>query len=350
MFRALSSSLLFWPVASDCGGSCHFGASKFDYEEATKCASANTGGGAYTLHQKGEYITEMYAYNCDKHGGMCELHVGFSNGVSNKLGDGQGYYTHASFGPDDTLVGGLTLYVAGPFAGMKGRVHRAATGVTEDFVVGTTSSGCTSVINVDGKQLVGVYGGAGNRIDDLGLLLKPKPCLATDVSGFWKPKGTIVGTTTVKWERGTEYQHQESNTDDWKRSVTASVERSWSLKGKKGSEGGTRKISGEIAHETSSSFSDAWSTKMTESYEVTFDAEDEGKFAWQFAFTADDSCFHTEDSAAQALAITDGAFQPPCCVPGWNVDGKYNQICKTIDAMIPDGEESGCTVQQQTLV
>jgi len=166
-------------------------------------------------------------------------------------------------------------------------------------------------------------------------------CKATKVTGQWVTHGgQIASTGEESWTYGTDYTHSESETESWSNSVTKSVNLGFSFKGVSGSVD----ISGTKSHEISLSYSYSWSTTTSDTYSVDFDKSMIGKQPWQFQFTPYDSCGHTEVSAAKALAITEGAYQPPCCLPGYAKDAPAYKTCVSADAMIPNGTAYGCTV------
>lgn len=181
-------------------------------------------------------------------------------------------------------------------------------------------------------------------------LCASRGCKATEVQGEWVTHGgQIAGATTEKWGYGTDQSISITKTEDWKESVTTKVKQGWRLKGKKGNEGSVE-ITGETAHETSKSYTSAWSESNTHEYEVKYDDADKGKQPWQFQFSPTDSCGNTVQSSAQTLAVTEGAFRPPCCVPGFATDAPYYKVCNSQETMIPDGEEYGCTVDASASV
>lgn len=166
-------------------------------------------------------------------------------------------------------------------------------------------------------------------------------CQATSVKGEWVPHGgQIVSVGSEKWSTGTSYEHSESKTEDWKESVSVKVSQDWTLFGNAGSV----EITGTIAHDTSETYASSWSTTSSHSYEVDYTSDMIGKQAWQFQFSPSDSCGHTETGDVPAMAITAGAFQPPCCVPGYATDAPTYKVCHSADSMIYNGATFGCSV------
>jgi len=177
-------------------------------------------------------------------------------------------------------------------------------------------------------------------------LCESRGCEATRVEGRWVVHGgQIAGETSETWTVGTHQSSSTTSTEDWKQSVSAKVSQGWEFMGQKGG----AEITGSVAHETSISHSSAWSKDDSHTFTVHYSAEDRGKQPWQFQFSSSDSCGHIVQSSAQTLAITEGAFRPPCCVPGYAVDAPAYKVCHSRDTMVLGGEAFGCTVAQQQL-
>lgn len=175
-------------------------------------------------------------------------------------------------------------------------------------------------------------------------LCASRGCKATSVQGRWVVHGgQIAGETSETWTLGTHQSTSTTSTEDWKQSVSAKVSQGWKFMG----QGGSGEITGSVAHETSISFSSAWSQDDSHTFKVQYSEEDRGKQPWQFQFSSSDSCGQTVQSSAQTLAITEGAFRPPCCVPGYAVDAPAYKVCHSQDTMVSGGEAYGCNVAQQ---
>jgi hypothetical protein len=172
-----------------------------------------------------------------------------------------------------------------------------------------------------------------------------RACTAEKSPGHWERRGgQIAGATTETWTVGTSQTSSETKTEDWKQSVTETVSAGFSFENVGGA---SVEISGTIAHETSTALSSAWTEDDSNTYEVKYRAEDIGKQPWQFIFAPSDSCGNTVRSAAQSLAITDGAWEEPCCLPSYADDAPYSRICHSQDAMIAGGLDKGCKVATQ---
>lgn len=170
-------------------------------------------------------------------------------------------------------------------------------------------------------------------------------CRVTSVRGQWVTHGgQIAGVTSEEWTVGTHKSSSDTSTEDWKNSMSEKVSVGWDFEG---STGGVE-ISGTIAHETSKSYTSAWSQDNSHTYKVQYNADDEGKQPWQFQFLPSDTCGNTVQSDAQTLAITEGAFRPPCCVPGFATDAPAYKTCHSKDSMISGGEAHGCKVVAQS--
>lgn len=166
-------------------------------------------------------------------------------------------------------------------------------------------------------------------------------CRATSVVGRWVPhNGQIFTTGSEVWSKGMRYQHSESKTVGWKESVTYKASEGWTYEG----DSGSVEVSTTIAQETSTTYSSAWSTTSTHSYQVDYTSDMIGRQAWQFQFVVTDSCTHVETGYVAAMAVTTGAFQPPCCVPGYAVDAPTYKVCHSTDSMIFNGTQHGCSV------
>jgi len=74
-----------------------------------------------------------------------------------------------------------------------------------------------------------------------------------------------------------------------------------------------------------------------------------GMQSWQFHFDESDSCGHSEESLVPEFAVTKGAFQPPCCVPGFGVDMPMYQTCSSAMVMIPGGLDRGCKIAEPNM-
>lgn len=169
-------------------------------------------------------------------------------------------------------------------------------------------------------------------------------CKATTVQGRWVVHGgQIAGETSEVWTVGTHQSFSETKTDDWKRSVTETIKDGWKFEGL---EGGIE-ITGTWAHETSKSFTAAWSEDDSHKYTVKYTAQDRGKQPWQFQFSPRDSCGNTAISVAQSLAITEGAWRLPCCVPGFASDAPTYMVCHSKETMVYNGEKYGCKTATQ---
>jgi len=175
-------------------------------------------------------------------------------------------------------------------------------------------------------------------------LCASRGCRATGVQGRWVLHGgQIAGETSEEWTLGTHQSTSATSTEDWKQSVSVKVSQGWKFMG----EAGSGEITGSVAHQTSISYTSAWSEDDSHTYKVQYSKDDRGKQPWQFQFSPSDSCGITVHSSAQTLAITEGAFRPPCCVPGYAVDAPAYKVCHSQDTMVSGGEEYGCMVARQ---
>jgi hypothetical protein len=172
-------------------------------------------------------------------------------------------------------------------------------------------------------------------------LCASRGCSATSVEGKWVIHGgQIAGETSEDWTIGTHQSTSETKTEDWQHSVSVKVSQGWKFEG---AQGGVE-ITGTISHETSTSYTSAWSEDDSHTYKVTYSAKDRGKQPWQFQFSPSDTCGNKVQSNAQTLAITEGAFRPPCCVPGFATDAPAYKTCHSKETMVAGGAAYGCKV------
>lgn len=164
--------------------------------------------------------------------------------------------------------------------------------------------------------------------------VQPSSCMAQMVSGKWVGHGALMSRESESWTYGIQVAHQESNREEWRLSATSSVRQGWKLLGVNSSVA----ISGSLAHQTSEAWSDAWEVGKDRSISLVHEATDTGKYAWKFVFTFTDSCGHTEHAILRDVAITAGAWQEPCCIPGFAMDAPYYRTCHIEKAMIPGVE------------
>lgn len=170
-----------------------------------------------------------------------------------------------------------------------------------------------------------------------------RSCLASSVQGQWQQRYVIAAPTKETWKHGTQKRNEESKTEDWSESVSAKVSQSWSLFGAEGSV----EITGTYAHQTSSTYSSEWTTSDEHTFEITWSEEQVGKQSWQFVFFTSDSCQHEEQTLVQDFAVTEGAWRPPCCVPGFATDMPAYTTCHSADVMVRGGQQHGCKVAER---
>jgi len=134
--------------------------------------------------------------------------------------------------------------------------------------------------------------GAGGKYIYLCARRSAAGCTAQMVKGYWVQHGTIAAPVTETWKYGTTKSHSESKTEKWSESVSATVQQGWSLYGADGS----ISITGSYAHETSISYSSAWTINTEQDYQITWGEDNVGKTSWQFQFEPTDSCQHVENT------------------------------------------------------
>jgi hypothetical protein len=158
-------------------------------------------------------------------------------------------------------------------------------------------------VNVDGKQLVGIYGAEGDKIDDFGLLLRspappPPPCKEVQVFGYWsrlQVKGEGKQTITEKY--GLENADGTSGTTETRNELTDSHVQSYQFASDMPEifGGGHLQIDQSWTHTKTEShmMSQSWSHMRTVTFskECTreYDGEDEGVlYKWTWAYQCAD--------------------------------------------------------------
>lgn len=155
-------------------------------------------------------------------------------------------------------------------------------------------------------------------------------CHVTNVRGSWQGQMTVPSPTTLYFDWGTSYTHEESRTDTWSMSVSHSVSGGFEAYGFSGSVQTSVTVGVAVEKENR----ETWSQSRSQSVSFNFTDADRGKRVWQFVFEPSDTCGHTEQVYSKELAITEGAWMEPCCVPGWAVPLSANSRCKTADSKI----------------
>lgn len=126
-------------------------------------------------------------------------------------------------------------------------------------------------------------------------------------TGYWEKISSSPGQQHVTYTTGVTRSNSVQNTITWGSTVTATISASFGFLGDGGSESVSGEISSSIAREYSSTFS------QTTTVEKSFDFGP--GVVWQFQFKVQDGC----DSIASGtdLQLTQGVYDPPCCLPGW---------------------------------
>lgn len=168
-------------------------------------------------------------------------------------------------------------------------------------------------------------------------------CKATEVTGQWMPHGLIIGNITEEWTHGTSKTYSESKTESWSNSVTMTAKA-----GFKFSDGNTAgvEVSTTLSHKMTNSYSSEWMTSDTYKFSINWAEKYENMFSWQFYIIPTDSCGHIETTMLNQFAITEGAWQQPCCLPGYSADKDkaHYQKCVSKESMIANGEKNNCEV------
>lgn len=170
------------------------------------------------------------------------------------------------------------------------------------------------------------------------------PCEVTSVTGKWHAQFTIAAPTTITFKHGTTKTNEHTKTTTWNGEVTSHVESDLKIFGFGGKASVDVKAGGEIANQCS----DEWQTNDEEDFAVAFAQEDVGKFVWQFQFAIDDSCESGAEPITKEYALTAGAWEEPCCIPGYCVDAPQCNVCHTEEYMIQGAEKPRCAVANST--
>jgi hypothetical protein len=117
-----------------------------------------------------------------------------------------------------------------------------------------------------------------------------------------------VGTTTTDSQSVT-------STDAWKKSITGTASVGFSFLG------ASAEVSISVTGEFSESQASSVSQAVAQSESQTFEADFNQGQVWQFVYDAADVC----DTAGftinvEELVLTNGQYDPPCCLPGYFVD------------------------------
>jgi len=73
---------------------------------------------------------------------------------------------------------------------------------------------------------------------------------------------------------------------------------------------------------------------VQQGFKIAFTESQVGKYVWQFHYEVDDSCHHHEIPFSKHYVLSDGLWEPPCCIPGYAVDAPFSRLCHSEEALI----------------
>jgi len=161
----------------------------------------------------------------------------------------------------------------------------------------------------------------------------PDECAAENVLGSWHPKFSVASATTATLTYGVSKTDSRTTTQEWNTQVSTKATSSVQVSAFGVTAGGGAEVGSSIGMSRTNQYSESWTVSQTEEFSVTFDGDDAGKYLWQFEFDIDDTCLGGEQTTTRAFAITAGAFEEPCCVPGYCVDGPNCGACFSSEFM-----------------
>lgn len=129
----------------------------------------------------------------------------------------------------------------------------------------------------------------------------------SNVKGSWVMISSSSGKQSVQYSEGVTRSHTVESSSTWGGSVTTTASAGFDFFGNEGSVS----VSGEVSDSVAHSYSDTFSKSSTTTYTYEFDAG----VVWQWKFDITDPC-GAATASGHDLALTPGAFAPPCCLPG----------------------------------
>jgi len=147
-------------------------------------------------------------------------------------------------------------------------------------------------------------------------------------SGAWVPMHSVHEGGEITETFGTTKTSTETKTRTWSQSVTATLSQSMSAGvGFKGVGIGVEtgiEISGTISRGAAASASESWSQSRTSTYKLDVKANG---FLWQWEIRTELVNREVVMSFTKSFAITEGQWERPRCVPGFQTDGLAHQTC-----------------------
>lgn len=166
------------------------------------------------------------------------------------------------------------------------------------------------------------------------------PCAVSSVSGKWQAQFTVAAPTTITFKHGTTKTESLTKTTTWSGEVTTHVESDFKIFGF----GGTASVDAKVGLSVANTYQSEWSMNTEEDFQVGFQQDDVGKYVWQFQFAVDDACESGAQSVTKEYALTAGAWEEPCCIPGYCVDAPQCNTCHEEQFLIPGAEKPRCKV------
>jgi len=171
-------------------------------------------------------------------------------------------------------------------------------------------------------------------------------CKANLVQGVWMGRFSIAGPIAETFKWGTQKQYSSSTTSTWSSSVTSSVEAGIDIKGFASAKAS---VGSDIGSELAQNDEQTWTANQEFDFQITFDGTEVGKYVWQFSYNITDTCTHEEHTVTKEYTLSRGLFEPPCCVPGYNLDAPYSRVCYSNETLIYKAGEYNCTVGPRSM-
>lgn len=129
-----------------------------------------------------------------------------------------------------------------------------------------------------------------------------------NVTGSWVQIQSSSSDQSVSFEKGVSRTYTVSSTHTWGTSVSANAGVSFGFAGI----GVTAGVSGSLSNSIAKDYSSEFSMSSTDTRTFNYGAG----VVWQWQFTIIDQC-GCSTVTGDDLALTPGAFAPPCCLPGY---------------------------------
>lgn len=145
--------------------------------------------------------------------------------------------------------------------------------------------------------------------------------------GQWVMISESSGKQQVTFTEGVVRSYTVSDTITWGSQVTASVKAGFNLQ----TVSGEVAVTGQISETLANSYSQAFSMSSTTSFQYAFDAG----VVWQWQWVSHEAC-GSSTFMGKDLVLTNGAYDAPCCVPGWfqNISNPHGDCHPTLEGKI----------------